>query len=94
MNNDMISLAERCEAATKSDNALDVLVEIALFEPDAFYKSIRANAAGTKVIYHTAGGKEHTCWADDWTIAERRSHTAASLRARALSTVSRGEVIE
>jgi hypothetical protein len=78
----LVELAERVEKATEADNALDVLVEIALFEPGKVEKAIRANAAGTKVIYTDRGGKEETCWASDWTTWKRRKSTAAALRAR------------
>ena len=46
-----------------SENELDVIAEVAAFKPCEIYASCRANAAGTKVIYRTHGGKEQTCWA-------------------------------
>ena len=48
-------------------NAIDVRVEVALFQPDVDWASARANHAGTKVIYTHVDGSEDTCWADDWT---------------------------
>jgi hypothetical protein len=85
---ELIELAERVEAAGHNDNALDVLVEIALFRPDKRFIAIRANAAGTKVIYTDHSGRESTHLAWDWTdhrlgCADRRKQTAAALRARA-----------
>lgn len=81
---DLTSLADRVEAGTTTDNALDVLVEVALFKPDEFYRSVRANAAGTKVVYTDHDGKDHTHWAGDWTLtAAIRRSTAAALYAHA-----------
>lgn len=62
------------------DNALDVQVEVALFKPGKVYTACRPNAAGSKVIYTGVLGNEVTCWADDWTSAERRSSTLTRLR--------------
>jgi hypothetical protein len=84
---ELIELAERVEKAEVSDNALDVLVEIALFEPVGRYVSVRANAAGTKAIYTMADKSQLTTWADDWTIASRREATVAALRARSAATL-------
>lgn len=72
-------LIKRLGKATKSDNALDVLVEIALFEPDETFVAVRANAAGTKVIYTRPDGREQTFWAPDWTM----DHTKAIALLRA-----------
>lgn len=47
-------------------NELDVLIEVATFEPDEVYSAARPNAAGTKVIYTRRDGKDETCWARDW----------------------------
>ena len=74
-------LAERVATERGADNALDVLVEIALFKPDELVKAVRANNAGTKVIFSIKGGQDRTCWAGDWTMD--RPRTAAALRARA-----------
>ncbi len=78
-----VSLIERLEMGKGYDNSLDVLVEIALFKPGKIYASIRANAAGTKVIYTQHTGQEVTCWAEDWTA--NRPATIAALRARSAS---------
>lgn len=77
----LLALASRVEAATVSDNALDVLAEIAMFKPTTTWKSVRANHAGTKVIYTDINGREATFRADDWTVEANRADTAASLRA-------------
>ncbi len=77
------NLADRCEAASGADNALDVLIEVALFNPDNGWAAVRPNAAGTKVIYTRPDGTEATFWAHDWTITDRRRReTAAALRAK------------
>jgi hypothetical protein len=79
-------LAERVERERGMNNALDVLAEIALFEPCKAYASIRANAAGTKTICTDHSGRDHTFWARDYTIsAKQRRETAKLLRARAAS---------
>lgn len=75
-------LIARIETAGGGDNALDVLVEIALFEPDDLVESVRANAAGTKVIYRSRSGGEATHWPPDWTRASQRQKTVAALRSR------------
>ncbi len=80
----LVELAERVERETGSNNELDVLVEIALFEPDGAFASIRANVAGTKTICTTPLGKHRTFWARDYTISRpNRVQAAAALRARA-----------
>ena len=84
----LLALADRVDAAKASDNALDVLVEVALFKPSPKAVAIRPNAAGTKVIYTDSDGHETTHWPWDWThqslgMWHRRAHTAAALRARA-----------
>lgn len=77
------TLANRVEALeTYGDNGLDVQVEVALFRPGEAYRRIRANSAGTKVIYTDADGCDMTFWADDWTIISRRKATIDALRAR------------
>ena len=77
---DLEELAGRVEGLTGPDNGVDVLVEVALFEPDCAWKACRANFAGTKVIYTDRGGKQHTHWARDWTLDP--GATAAALRSR------------
>jgi len=80
----LLALAEEVERATHCVNTLDVQVEIALFRPDEINASIRANDAGTKVIYTAHDGYEGTFWSRDWTLGEAsRRETVARLRARA-----------
>lgn len=74
-------LAARCVNGAGLDNALDVEIEVALFEPEEDWIAIRPNDAGTKVIVTDAGGKDHTYWAEDWT--RERNKTAAIIRAHA-----------
>jgi hypothetical protein len=78
---ELLALAERCEKGSGRNNALDVAVEVALFEPDALTVSARPNAAGSKVIFSDINGKDATYWAQEWT--DDRPGTAAALRARA-----------
>jgi len=81
---DLLALAERVLASGGTCNALDVEVEVALFEPDAAYAAIRTNDAGTKTICTRADGSERTFWARDYTMsAGNRREAAAALRARA-----------
>lgn len=77
---ELLQLAERCDGLKFTDNALDVQIEIALFVPDKAFRAVRANSAGTKVIYTTQAGDDVTFRAMDWTKQPRR--TAAALRAR------------
>lgn len=77
-------LADRVEGMNSTDNQLDVLVEVALFCPNKEEVSVRANDAGTKVIYVDHEGREKTYLAAEWTFNKRsREQTAALLRARA-----------
>jgi len=81
---ELLALAAKVDACTAADNALDVLVDCALFEPGRFAKAIRPNAAGTKIIVTDARGGELTYHAWDWTMdKESRTEAAASLRSRA-----------
>jgi hypothetical protein len=75
-------IAAAIENGTGADNALDVRIEVALFKPDAAYKAVRANDAGTKCIYTMADGSEVTCWAPDWTMDREyaRQSVAAYLK--------------
>lgn len=76
------SLAQQVEAARGCNNSLDVQCEIALFEPSETERSIRANAARTKVIVTFHDGSEWTYIARDFTISKvERERTAALLRA-------------
>lgn len=78
-------LADAVERARRSDNFLDVKVEIALFKPGRVFSAVRANNAGTKVIYTDPAGNDVTCWAQDWTYNPAlRASAAARLRARAM----------
>lgn len=65
---DLSSLIERVKSARKQDNALDVLIDVALFEPDEECSSVRANAAGTKLVFSYRSGKSQTFRARDWTL--------------------------
>lgn len=65
---ELAGLLDRVDAATETDNSLDVEIEIAVFQPDRHYASVRANSAGTKVIYTSLEGKDYTCWSWDWTL--------------------------
>lgn len=65
------------------DNALDVLVEVALFEPDREFQSARSNSAGTKIIYTKHTGAEQTFWAQEWTKGFARTVTVMLLHALA-----------
>ena len=62
-------------------NALDVEIEIALFKPSYEWRSVRANDAGTKVIYTDTEGDEYTFWPKDWSMRCNRKETLAALRA-------------
>lgn len=76
------TLAERVEALDGPNNSVDVLCEVALHNPTGQH-TIRSNSAGTKVVYtRMSDGKEHVCWAEDWTCDNRRDRTAAALRAK------------
>lgn len=73
------SLIDRVEKARRPDNALDMEIEIAL--ETARGRQVRANSAGTKLIYTDPEGAQQTCWAWDWTLdAEHRRNTANALR--------------
>jgi|GEM_PF-2408574 len=89
------ALADRVEGHSGFSNELDVLSEIALFEPDNEFTSVRSNYAGTKVIFTTPTGIDRTFRARDFTIsATARKRTAAALRAiaeTALELVGDGE---
>ncbi|WP_408914037.1 hypothetical protein [Brucella pseudogrignonensis] len=81
-----MTLIDRLSKMDRSCNSTDVLVEVALFKPNNIYISIRANNAGTKVIFTRTGGKRDTCWAYDYTLTpERRAKCIAILRAKEAS---------
>ena len=77
--NALADRVERLEGA--SDNELDVLCEVALFDPSENCIGCRANNAGTKVIYSYAARTAATYRAEDWTMDSLT--TASALRARA-----------
>lgn len=74
-----LNLAQQVRACDLSNNALDVLIEVALFQPGTAYTAARPNAAGTKVIYTDRAGNEVTFWAEDWTTHRRRKSTIEAL---------------
>lgn len=69
------------EAGDGPSNNLDVLSEVALFKPGGAFIAIRANSAGTKVIYKDVAGNDVTCWAEEWSHPERKASTIAALKA-------------
>ena len=74
-------LSDRLSAlAENGDNSLDVLIEIALFKPSRGWKFIRANNAGTKLIYTDKHGEGHTYWAQDWSTLRNREKTISALQ--------------
>lgn len=80
----LLALASEVEAERGFNNSLDVQCEIALFEQNDAERSIRSNAAGTKVIVTMTDGRDRTYLARDYTIsAGARNITAAALRALA-----------
>ena len=86
----LLQLAERVDAGTGISNALDIEIEMALFNPsDDGFVAVRKNYATTKLIYTRRDGSELTCWAGDWTMDRPRA--AAALRARAAQATTTGE---
>ena len=82
MTQEVADLIARLEAGEVS-NELDVLVEVALFDPDGEpYVGCRANAAGTKVVYTRKDGKEQTCWPQEWCKGKSRTGALSLLRAK------------
>lgn len=67
-------LIERLER-NEISNDLDIAIEIALFEPDGGSVAVRANNAGTKLIYSERDGTETTCLAWDWSQNSERATT-------------------
>lgn len=81
-----MTLIDRLSKLDRPDNGIDVLIEIALFEPTIIYTAIRANSAGTKVIYTKKSGDEETYWPKDYTITpESRAKYIDRLRAKEAS---------
>jgi hypothetical protein len=81
---ELYALADRVEACTASNNNLDVLIEVALFVPHGNWCEVRANAAGTKVVYTNTRAQETVCWAYDWTRTPDKSARALRAKAEAL----------
>ena len=78
-----MTLSTELEAlAGKASNAMDVRVEVALFKPNSVYSAVRANAAGTKVIYTDHAGNEVTCWAQEWSHPTVAPTIIAALKAQ------------
>ena len=86
MTDEMRGLIERIEAGERS-NALDVLIEVALFEPSENWKAARPNAAKTKVIYTDRNGVDATHWAPDWSTSPAALSSLRAASLRALSTI-------
>ena len=82
MTPDHSALIERLEAGERG-NKLDVLIEVALFEPDGDYSSCRPNNAGTKVVYRRTDGTLVTFLARDWTKRSEREGVLDILRSKA-----------
>ncbi len=62
---DTADLIERLEVG-ESTNALDVLIECTIFQPDATAFDAVPNSAGTKVIYANRDGSFTVARARDW----------------------------
>ena len=79
----LTALAHRVRDGSGISNALDMEIEIALFDPpeDGFV-SVQPNATRTKLIYRRADGTTVTCRAHDWTMG-RRDYLAAKILSRA-----------
>jgi len=85
----LMELAGRVASGAGLDNALDVEIEVALFEPDEKWGSIRPNARGTKVVCTGHDGSVGVFWANEWTGDRLGAVTA--LRARAQALITGGE---
>ena len=84
-------LVARLEAGERS-NALDVLIEVALFRPDETTFDAVPNSAKTKVIYANRDGSFATHWARDWSL--KPEEAIAALKATTTgkpSSASEGE---
>lgn len=79
MTDALANLLARLENGERG-NAIDVDIEIALFEPDTLWKKCRANSAKTKVIYTRFGKKESTHWAYHW--SDEPADTIAKIKER------------
>lgn len=77
-----MSLTDKVAALTEPSNAIDIEIEIALFQPDDRHVSVRPNSAGTKVVYTRRDGTKDTFWAYDYTLTtESRAKALAALQA-------------
>lgn len=74
-------LLDRVKAATGYDNALDIAIDVALFEPDVEFSAARANAAGTKLVLTDCNGQQRSFLATDWTLNP-------AMRARAIASLT------
>jgi hypothetical protein len=83
----LTELLARVEAATEGDNALDMEIESALFKPDQTFASVRANSAGTKLIYKRHDGMEQTFWAYDYTLNSKSREAAVARINEALAAL-------
>ena len=83
----LTELLARVEAATEGDNALDMEIESALFKPDQTFASVRANSAGTKLIYKRHDGMEQTLWAYDYTLNSKSREAAVARINEALAAL-------
>ncbi len=91
MSKDIEALIERLEKG-ETGNALDIAIDIALFEPDQDHVAVKANNAGTKLVYTRAHGGTDTFWARDHTLNDRRVSLAiASLKSLLNQEESRSE---
>lgn len=75
----IVALIQRLEKGERN-NSLDVLIEVALFEPDEKTFDAVPNAAGSKVIYANRDGSFSTHWAREWT--NQPTYAARLLQAR------------
>lgn len=66
---DIIARLERGERG----NHLDVLIEVALFQPDEVTFDAVPNSAKTKVIYARRDGSFRTHWAPDWSLRPEKA---------------------
>lgn len=89
----VLDIIRRLEAGERT-NALDVLVEIAMFEPCEEYSAVVSNNAGTKVIYSKAGGGFETCLAREWVREPLKSKALAALKATTGDSVGIGAADE
>ena len=76
---DREELLERLRLNDAPDNALDIAIDLALFKPDEQHKSVRANDAGTKLVYTQHDGRTDTYRAFDHTLNDRTRYEAGVL---------------